>query len=347
MRAGIAVQALAEEIQRQTNAREDFLAPTTAMKFTTAADLVLFGDQWTRQWNVSDLAHGQIADRLNIPRAYYERMRTESPSLLAENVNHWFDNTSERRMLRTMDGNVRAFLSSSYRPLDNDDLACAVFPEIAKHDLRIESANITEKHLYIKTVFPRLESEVDVGDPVQWGLVISNSEVGCGALTISPMVFRLVCRNGAIMADRSMKKFHLGGRHDGDPETWNLLRDETRMANDRALWMTIQDMVAAILNPRCFEEVITRLRAAKNQAIENPVSAVERIQKRFGLSNAENDNVLRHLAAGGDLSIYGLSNALTRASQDIASYERATEMERMGGQVIELPREAWYEIKAA
>ena len=54
----------------------------------------------------------------------------------------------------------------------------------------------------------------------------------------------------------------------------------------------------------------------------------------------EGGGILRHFADGGDLSQYGLLNAVTRFSQDVESYDRATELERIGGQVLELsPRD--------
>lgn len=64
---------------------------------------------------VTDHAHGQIAQRLDIPAKYYNRMRSEAPALLAANVNNWFQEQPERRMIRTLDGKARAFLSDRYR----------------------------------------------------------------------------------------------------------------------------------------------------------------------------------------------------------------------------------------
>jgi hypothetical protein len=50
---------------------------------------------------------------------------------------------------------------------------------------------------------------------------------------------------------------------------------------------------------------------------------------------------MRHLIEGGDLSKYGLHSAITRAAQDVESYDRASDLERVGGQVIELGRGEW------
>jgi hypothetical protein len=59
---------------------------------------------------------------------YLRRMQAEAPKLLASNVNHWFKETPERRMVRTLDGNIRAFLSDRYMRVDNTDVAEAVLP---------------------------------------------------------------------------------------------------------------------------------------------------------------------------------------------------------------------------
>lgn len=41
---------------------------------------------------------------------------------------------------------------------------------------------------------------------------------------------------------------------------------------------------------------------------------------------------------------FGLANAVTRASQDLSDYDRATEFERMGGLIVELPTSQWQQI---
>ena len=50
---------------------------------------------------------------------------------------------------------------------------------------------------------------------------------------------------------------------------------------------------------------------------------------------------INHLIKGGDLSGYGLVNAVTRYSQDVEDYDRATEFEALGGKLIELSGREW------
>jgi len=43
----------------------------------------------------------------------------------------------------------------------------------------------------------------------------------------------------------------------------------------------------------------------------------------------------------------GLGSAITRHSQDLKDYDRATELERIGGRLIELPRSEWQMLSSA
>ena len=79
-------------------------------------------------------------------------------------------------------------------------------------EVRFESVELTDTNMYLKCVTPRLTFEMAPGDIVQAGVVISNSEVGQGTLSVQPLLYRLVCRNGLIASDRSLRKTHIGRR---------------------------------------------------------------------------------------------------------------------------------------
>lgn len=74
---------------------------------------------------------------------------------------------------------------------------------------------------------------------------------------------------------------------------------------------------------------------------------MELTARRFSLNEGEKNSVLQHLIQGGDLSRYGLFNAVTRSAEDQESYDRATEMERLGGEIIDLPATEWKEMALA
>ena len=64
------------------------------------------------------------------------------------------------------------------------------------------------------------------------------------------------------------------------------------------------------------------------------IAPVELAAKEFNIRQNESEGILGHLIAGGDLSLYGLANAVTRHAQDVQSYDRSTELEATGYKII-------------
>jgi hypothetical protein len=344
MYQGKTLTALAAEIERQSALKQDYVVDTRELTLLNGRELILPLDASTRDFTVTQIAHRQIGSRLKIPATYYDRLRQSHPTLLDTNVNSLFRAEPERRMVRTFDEDragshdplVRAFLSDRYRRRDNDEVAQAVLPILGEiPDVKIASAELTDTRLYIKAVAPRIEREVTVGDAVQAGVVIRNSEVGHGALVVQPLVLRLICLNGMVVAEAT-RSYHVGRTLESD-ESYKVFSDETQRLDDRAFFAKLADVVSAAVNESRFEQIVAQLREARTgEQIQKPVDAVERLSKRFALTDDEGQSVLAHLVSGGDLSNYGAVQAVTRASQDADSYERASELEVIGGQLLEL-----------
>ncbi len=348
MKNGSSLQQLAAELERQQNTKRDFIAPTTELEIMPDRDIDPEGTDFRLRVNghgafeIEETAHEQIASRVGVPQKYYDRMKAAAPGLLATNVNHWFSHEKEKRMVRTLDGRARGFLSARYRPLDNLDMAQAVLPELNGLKVRVESAELTPRRLYIKAVTDKVTAEIRKGDVVQAGIVISNSEIGLGSVKVEPMVFRLVCTNGMIASDHAMRKYHVGRAGSEGDFAAEFFADETRKADDRAFWLKVRDVVRGSLRKDGFDRIVNGMREATERIIDvDVVQVVETVKKQFVLSDDERGGVLAHLIKGGDLTQYGLLNAVTRTAEDVKSYDRATELERMGGDVLALGDREW------
>ena len=337
---------LAEEIERQSQSKRDFVAPTDKLTMVverehgmpvTAMSIGTHG-----VFGINEIAHEQMATRLGVPNKYYEKMNVEAPELLATNVNHWLHTKIEQRMVRTLDGKQRAFLSDRYRALDYLDTGKTVLPIIQELGCRVESAELTDRRLYVKAVTEKVSFEVKKGDVVQAGIVISNSEVGLGSVKVEPMIFRLVCSNGMVAADASIRKYHVGRGHDAGDLAEEFFRNETRVADDYAFWLKVADVVRGAFNKEVFERLAKKMTDATKDAIEaDVVDVVEVVQKKFQLTDGERSGVLTNLIKNADLSRYGLLNAVTQMAQTVPSYDRSTDLERLGGQILELPKHDW------
>lgn len=356
MKQGTTMQQLSSEVLRQAELKRDFLADTAQIEvrpLKAGVELVLPADAGVGALEPTRLFHGQMAEWTGIPRAYYTRMLETAPDLLATNANRWLKDNRARRIVRVLDEPgkpvARAFLSDKYRPLDYLELAEAILPVFEElPGLIFASTALTPSRLYIKATLPSVQAEVRVGEVVQAGVIVSDSEVGEGSIRAEPFIFTLACKNGMTVAKGGMKRYHLGGRGlSDDGDVYEVLRDETRRASDRALFLALQDVVRACLTDVGFAAIVDRLKEAAGEKIAKAPDAVcEVVQKRFRLAEAERSGLLKHLAAGGDLTRYGLVNAITAMSQDVEDYDRATELERLGGVVLELPRSEWTSIAA-
>jgi len=358
------IRELAERVHAQQDTKHDYVADTRRVGFhevpvigsdgASASDFELTIDGINDQvgapsaFGINEIAHEQIGTRLGIPKKYYERMRGEAPALLKRNVDHWFVNDPEKRMFRTLDGNVRAVLSDRYRPLDNVDLIEYVLPELFKVEgLEFFVTSLTPERMFIRATLPRLTGEIRVGDTVQAGVEISNSEVGRGSLTVSPWILRLDCLNG-MTSKVAIRKYHAGRRIEETDDVLGIFRDETIAQDDKAFFMKAADMARAALSDITFGRIVEQLRAtATGEQIAEPVAAVQVLSKRLDLTEGEGQSVLNFLRADGDLSQWGAINALTETAKQATTFNRLAELEEKAGELAEFTKQDWTRVAVA
>ena len=146
MKTGRSLVELAREIERQNGNKQDFIVSTEKLRFelpsvATALNenvaqapatavvgydaVSRYADQKARPvmafdspggehttYGVTDLMHRQVAAHLKdlskMPKEYYDYLLTRNPDLLGVTVNTLFRRNPTGRMVRTLDGNVRA-----------------------------------------------------------------------------------------------------------------------------------------------------------------------------------------------------------------------------------------------
>ena len=353
MKTGRTLNEVMLELDRQAKAKKDYIGPATGMRLrddgrTFEINHMVSGEQ--EVFGTTNLFHRQVASALGIPAKYYDLMQSQKPELLAENVNAWFGDHDNNYMVRSMDyGNgrvARALLSERYRRIDNMEIATAVLPLFAgQAQCEVVSCEVTENRLYLKIVNHKLEMEVVPGDYVQAGVVISNSEVGLGAVSIQPLVYRLVCTNGMCVNDFGERRHHVGRAAKAVEDSFAVYSDETIEAEDKAFLLKLRDTTMAAIEETRFAMVVDKLKQSTGIPITGRVQdVVELTGRTFGINQDEQDSILNYLISGGDLSQYGLSNAVTRASQDVENYDRATALEGIGWQVATMNKEQWEEM---
>lgn len=358
---GRTIEQVAADLQTIRATAQDFKVATSSIAATghpddgSEAGLRIAFDG--RQFEPTEWCHGQVAQTVGVPAAYYKKLLTENAVLLSGCINHGLMMASQaalrarhvddQRLVRVVGGKCRALLSSRYRRLDNFDLLEAVFPEVIGQGLKIKEAELTEQRLYIKAVSDQLTADIKVGDPVRYGLIISGSDVGSGAVRVEPYIDRLVCSNGLIRP-AAMRKMHLGR----DDFAMELLSEKTLSMGDAAFWAGVRDIVRGSLRPEMFQRDVELLRAAAGDVIANYniPEVVEVTAKVLGIDGAqvkEKESIVAYLARGADgagYNRYGLAQAVSFAAHNAKGYDDAVWFERAASEVLTIGAKDWAKI---
>lgn len=350
MKTGMTLDQLHGELIAQSISKVDYVANTNELGFNLigvgvpkwAIDIPSHG-----YYVVTPYTHLQIASKMRVPRAYYERMMQEAPNLLQTNVRHWFDNTPHRRLIRTLGGNARAFLSDRYRRIDHDQVVLAALPAMMEHpNAVVMSSNVTEEKLYLKTIFRDMEAEVKPGDIVRPGIMITNSEIGTGAVNVQAFFYRDYCTSGCVFGSQNMfsyRRSHLGKTIEG--VGYKVFSDETLKKDDEALMAQVRDVVAAASDQSFFTRMIDRLRETTDtKPMVNPEAGIEVLAKEYSLNDDERRQALFNIIEDRDYTQWGAINAVTKIANETESYDRASELESLGVKLINMSMAQWTKI---
>lgn len=330
------METFLKEVQRREGMKEDYFVPTDKALMVEDKTLAL---ESIGGFGITNLAHTQIASRLNIPKKYYDKMRNEVPGLLSHNVNTWFKTDRDKRLVRTMDGDVRAYLSDRYKRMDNFELLYSLIPTLKEHKdtLVVRSQSLTESRMYLQFEFPRLKTEVSVGDIVTAGLIVTNSEVGLGALDIREMVWRLSCSNGMITG--SIKRQHHLGASIGYEEFYT---EQTINAKRKALMLELKDVFRNAITQESLLLIADKMRKAMDQEVKSkPTDFIKKVTKKFSLSETEGEDILVNMMREGNMNKFGLANGVTYLAHSTENRDRQFDLENLGGDIIKLSPSQW------
>ena len=324
---------LVRELERQRENSKDIIADSRTLKALSNGELKIeiegYGSYPLTEW-----AHLQLSEKLGIPKKYYDRMRKEGKiELLAENINAWIGEKG-KRLIRILDGRIRAILSDRYRIMDNYDLVFLTLGEFQrKETIEIYRIDLTETMLYIKAIDRTLTEEIKENDVIYGGLIIRNSEVGASSFRVEPFLLRKVCSNGLI-GKHSLKRIHLGRQaaEEGEIE-WS---DETKELEDKAFWAKVRDIIRNTFDKSIFLSWIEKMKKAAEIEIEKPKEAIDNIVRYAELTEEQKNILLMHFT---EKTKYGLINALTSLARDTKSIDERIRLEEMGGKLLEV--EIW------
>jgi len=377
------LNTIAELLTKQQARKHDMVVPAETVSSHNAtivvkgAEAVITEDGVTTadgEYLPTHVFDEGISAKLAIPLAYVRRMREERPDLYDMNLNGWLHGSRLRRdaetgefvqryggddrkfLLRTFKGDngpgiARAFLSDSYKMMDNLDALMAALEGMraAGVDVEFAGCDLTERRMTVKVVAPEIKALAptllkgyrspfnghtgDDNPTVFAGFVLSNSETGGGAFTLLPRLVVQICNNGMTLAVDALRAVHLGGKMDEGVIDWS--GDTQQKAADLIRAKT-RDAVRTFLDVEYMTKVITRLEDKADKPVEDAVKTITTVSKKLAFTKEEQAGLLDHFIKGGQVTAGGLMQAVTSYAQTVEDADRSYDLEQQGVKVLDL-----------
>lgn len=251
--------------------------------------------------------------------------------------------------LRTFEGQkdtlgyARTLLSNSYRPIDNWDVLGTILSGLKEAGFTghvVRQADLTDDKMYVRISVPEVSALAPTllrnytspysrnrgadNPVVEAGLVITNSETGGAAFTITPELVVQICTNGLTIKRDMIRKPHLGSKLD---EGVLKVSNKTRELNRKLVASQTKDAIETFLDPAYLERAIAKIEDQSEQTIGDVEKAVETIVQRPAFTKEDMSGLLTAFFDGGDRTKGGLANAITAYSQQVTDADRAYEMD--------------------
>ncbi|SNS40585.1 hypothetical protein SAMN05421770_101839 [Granulicella rosea] len=279
----------------------------------------------------------QMAQTTDLPLKFIDGLQqTSAPwgrELLAHNLTTVFANRFDRSryLLRSVQGEVRGFLSDRYRRLDSRPIIEAFATAVQQKGALPYDGYVTDTKVALQAIMPEVYEPIP-GEMVAYGLSLENSDFGNGALSIRAYLLRIWCSNLAITQEE-MRQVHLGKRLDDSM----LYSQRTYELDAQTTVSALRDVVSSQLNADSLRRRMEAVRHANEQSVD-PGSAREMLRKT--LLKSESDAVIEaynspdayNMPAGN--TTWRLSNAISWIAGSTEDAERKLELMKFAGEVL-------------
>jgi hypothetical protein len=165
------------------------------------------------------------------------------------------------------------------------------------------------------------------------GFVITNSETGDGAWSITPRIVAEICGNGLQVTADVARAVHLGSRHDEGVIRYSAdtLDKELVLITARA-----RDAVATFLSPQYLQAKITDMERTAGAPVRHPEDTVRQVAKAVKFTDEATDAILAHFIRGGQLTAGGIMQAVTSVAETLDDADTAHDLEAQAVHVMNL-----------
>lgn len=299
-----------------------------------------------------------IGEKLGIPVAYLRKLREQALDLYDANVNGWLERIDPGRkfLVRCFrDGGgmgvARALLSDGYKRIDHLDVLTAILDgvRLAGVAVQVQGCDLTERRMYVRLYSEDVVAQAPAllagyrspftgadgaANPVVWGgLVITNSETGDGAATITPRLVVRVCRNGMTITADAHRAVHLGGKLAEGVIDWSA---DTQAKSLQLITAKARDAVIRFLDPRYVSRVVEGMERDAGAPVDRPQDTIPVVSQQLRFSEEQQDAILSHFIKGGSLTAGGVMHAVTSVAQTLDDADAAHDLESRALKALQL-----------
>lgn len=332
-------QTVIDRVQRDTPTDRIAASPKISVTVDEADQHTLLLSVGTYRARMHKNALDQLATRAGLPGLFITRLldRPYGRELIAQNLSTIMQKEDPTKLLlREVDGEIRGIMSSSYKRLDSAPIIDAFAGACHKVGaVPIEGVG-GDLRWAVKAILPQVyqpSTKHGTEEAIAFGIQLSNSDYGHGALGLNMFAMRIACTNYATM-EQVMRQVHLGKRLDDNIE----FSAETYKADTRTQVLAVRDMVHAMLDAPRINALVTRIGQALEQRIDVKKAWLE--LPKLGLQKSEIEQV-KALFVDGDIeqlprgvTIGRLSNAVSWFAKSAATPERRLALEQMAGTLL-------------
>lgn len=255
-------------------------------------------------------------------------------SAINENVNRLLQRRKDSRLVRTIDGSARGFLSDRFLALDND----VVFGKIEGRLAGNTEFNFLKSHVGHNSASVKMisvEKFLDLGArSIHFGFMIENSEIGRGFCRFVTFLCDSFCKNGILFGKRevaSVKFMHKGAQLSGLGRVKLGLDSEKLTLVGEELDNAMQEACTIIPSQGLKDKLIF----SYEKQIEGDMRrATEELVKRFSIPISA-EVISMNMEPDANKSIYSLQGAITHYAKSAETYEERLRLEEIAGSMIE------------
>lgn len=188
-------------------------------------------------------------------------------------------------------------------------------------DFAVDHCHEQNGQLHLAVMAHDLGRNLDVGDKMNAGFFLQNSETAASETLACARTFRVSCENGALLECEKGQSFSISTT-DSPPTNWQL---------------KIKDVIDRSFSGDGLDVDLARFRATTQQMIITPYEFLCNLSAQGLINDDEQSDIQSAFNDEADFTMYGLINAVTQVAHGLRSNDkwyRAFQIERLGGEIL-------------